>query len=114
MKRKVTVVGGAGKWLASVNGGTAPGWCNDGTELYYVEGGTLMAVSVSTESAFILGRPQPLLEAPGLALAGSIGATSLRRRPTLPDDRARRGAETALPKIRLVQDWYEEIRKRQQ
>ena len=87
MKRKVTVVGGAGKWLASVNGGTAPSWCNDGTELYYVEGGTLMAVSVSTESAFIPGRPQPLFEAPGLALAGSMGGLRrLRRRPTLPDD----------------------------
>ncbi len=58
---------GDGKWQASANGGTLPRWRSDGSELYYVEGGTLMAVSVSSELGFTPGQPQPLFEAPGLA-----------------------------------------------
>ena len=116
MKRKVTVVGGAGKWLASVNGGTARSWCNDDTELYYVEGGTLMAVSVSSELGFTRGQPQPLFEAPGLApvqidLGGyDVSADGQRFLTIAPIE----GNETEPPKIRLVQNWYEEFRDREQ
>ncbi len=62
--------GGDGKRQVSVNGGQQARWRGDGRELYYVEGDTLMAVSVSTESPFTLGQPQPLFEAPGFALTG--------------------------------------------
>ena len=62
--------GGDGKRQVSVNGGQQARWRSDGRELYYVEGDTLMAVSVSTESAFTLGQPQRLFEAPGFALTG--------------------------------------------
>ncbi len=68
---------GEGRWQASVNGGRHPRWRSDGEELYYIEAGTLMAVSVSSKTAFTLGRPQPLFEAPGLVpttvTGGGIG-----------------------------------------
>ena len=66
--------GGDAKRQVSVNGGQQARWRSDGRELYYVEGDTLMAVSVSTESAITLGQPQQLFEAPGLVLA--VGGTN--------------------------------------
>ena len=56
----------SGKWQVSVNGGTQLRWRHDGRELFYVEGLTLMAVSVSTEQEFILSQPQRLFESENL------------------------------------------------
>jgi len=101
---------GDGKWQASVNGGELPRWRSDGSELYYFGGSALMAVSVSSESAFALGRPQLLFEAPGLvSLGGTFGgydvsADGQRFLTVAPVE----GAEAASPKIRLVQNWHEE------
>ena len=41
-------------------------WSRDGKELFYVQGRTLMAVSVSTEGEFSAGSPTELFEHPGL------------------------------------------------
>ena len=112
--------GGDGKRQVSVNGGQQARWRSDGRELYYVEGDTLMAVSVSTESAFTLGQPQRLFEAPpapGLALTGGggrggydVSADGERFLTVAPVE----GAEAAPPTIRIVQNWYEEFRDRNQ
>ena len=113
--------GGAGKWQASMNGGRLPRWRSDGRELYYVESSTLMAVSVSTESAFSLGRPQPLFEAPVvLASVGSDFADVASAGYDVSADGQRfltiapvEGADAAPSKIRVVQNWYEEFRERE-
>ena len=104
--------GGDGKWQASVNGGTAPRWRGDGRELYYAEGATLMAVSVSTGSAFTPGQPQPLFEAPGLARGYDVSADGQRFLTIAPVEAD--GEEAAPPAIRIVQNWYEEFRDREQ
>ena len=111
---------GAGKWQASVNGGTLPRWRGDGKELYYVESSTLMAVSVSTESAFALGRPLSLFEASSLASVGSdfaglasagydVSADGQRFLTVAPVEED--AAEP--PKIRIVLNWHEEFRNRE-
>jgi Tol biopolymer transport system component len=104
-----------GKWQASVNGGGNPRWSKDGKELYYVEGGTLMAVPVSTESAFALGRPQPLFETPAPTVTGGESGYDVsadgRFLTIAPVEDA---AEAAPPAIRIVQNWYEEFRDRQE
>ena len=56
-RRKVTV---------SSNGGTKMRWSRDGKELFYVEGQTLVAVSVSSGSSFSVGSATRLFEHPGL------------------------------------------------
>lgn len=56
-----TFPGAAGKWQVSIAGGTEPRWRDDGKELFYLDArGTLTAVSISAESTFSSGTPQPL------------------------------------------------------
>ena len=50
---------GAGRWQISSNGGTAPRWSPDGTELFFVEGNRLMRVGVSTGNTFSMDRQPP-------------------------------------------------------
>jgi Tol biopolymer transport system component len=50
-----------GKWQVSADGGTHPEWRGDGKELYFISGGKLMAVNVSTDGPqFQAGIPKPL------------------------------------------------------
>jgi Tol biopolymer transport system component len=103
---------GDGEWQASVNGGNRPRWRSDGKELYYVEGDTLMAVSVSTGSAFTPGQPQPLFEAPGLTRGYDVSADGQRFITVAPAEAD--GEEEAPPAIRIVQNCFEEFRDREQ
>ena len=109
--------GGDGKWQASVNGGTLPRWRSDGRELYYVEGDTLMAVSVSTEPTFALGQPQPLFESPDPNPADALRQYDVsadgQRFLTIALAEAD-GDEISRPTIRVVENWYEEFRDREQ
>ena len=106
---------GTGKWQVSVNGGGWQRWRSDGSELYYVEGNTLMAVSISTEQSFTLGQPQRLFEFPDLVQITANGgfdvsADGERFLTIAPVE----GDEAAAPTIRIVQNWYEEFRDREQ
>jgi serine/threonine protein kinase/Tol biopolymer transport system component len=107
---------GAGKWQVSGNGGDRVRWSSDGSELFYTEGTTLMAVTVSTEQGFTLGQPQVLFESPSFPIGGRsydvsadgqrfVMATSVG----VGDD-----GEVAPPSIRVVENWYEEFRGREQ
>jgi dipeptidyl aminopeptidase/acylaminoacyl peptidase len=75
---------GDGRRQVSVNGGEAVRWRGDGRELYYIEDDVLMAVSVSAGPPLELGLPARLFS----------------------------DQETADPKIRIVENWYEEFRER--
>ena len=53
--REVYVVaasGEGGQYTVSTNGGSAPRWAPDGSALYYVASGTLVAASFSTDGGF--------------------------------------------------------------
>ncbi len=110
---------GAGKWQVSVNGGDQIRWSSDGSELFYAEGSTLMAVSVSTEQGFTLGQPQMLFASPDLALATGggrgydVSADGQRFMMTAPVHEGDDG-EVEPPAIRVVENWYEEFRDREQ
>ncbi len=108
---------GAGRSLASVIGGTQPRWRGDGKELYYVEGqGGLMAVSVATEPRFTLGQPQRLFESPDLQGGGAplydVSADGQRFVTVAPVDGG--DIDVSPPTIRVVENWYEEFRDREQ
>ncbi len=106
---------GAGTRQVSVKGGTQAAWASDGTELYYVEGGnTLMAVSVATQQGFTLGQPSRLFESADLAspyatATYAVSADGEKFLTINPLDEA----PTESPKIRIVENWYEEFRDRE-
>jgi hypothetical protein len=83
--------------------------------LYYVQGETLMAVSVSTGKGFTVGQPQVLFEDLNLrgevATKYDVSADGQRFVTTAPveDD-----TEAAPTSIRIVQNWHEEFRDREQ
>ena len=105
---------GAGKWQVSVNGGAQPRWRSDGNELYYVQGETLMAVSVSTGKGFTVGQPQVLFE--DLNLRGEVATkydVSAAGQRFLTIAPVEDGHQTETPSVRIVQNWYEEFRDRE-
>ena len=108
---------GPGRRQASVNVGRQARWSSDGTELYYVEGSALMEVSVSSSQGVTLGQPQRLFES--MDLVAGINTVSY----DVPADSQRflmvssvsdHGEDAEPPKIRIVQNWYEEFRDRGQ
>lgn len=108
---------GDGKWQVSVNGGHWPKWKPDGTELYYVEKQTVMAVPVEIEASSIrLGSPEPLfVRAPsGIQLAFGWpdgfdvtrdGERFIVLRAAENDDRPQGSLG-----ITVVQNWFAEFR----
>ncbi len=67
-----------GKWLVSKDGGDSPAWREDGKELIYVDGRTIMSVSVDTTHGFQAGTPQPLFEIPS-GTNSAAGTGDLKR-----------------------------------
>ena len=107
---------GGSKVTVSSNGGAKARWSRDGKELFYVEGETLVAVSVSSGSSFSVGSATRLFEHPGLRLGGNyppydISADGQRFILAEPVGEF---AEAPEPSIRVVENWFEEFRGRQQ
>ena len=95
----------------SAGGGRQPLWSRDGSELFYVEGNTLMTVPVSTHSGFSTGTPTPLFELQNpprlLTLQYDVSADGQRFVVVEP------AGEAPQPVIRVVQNWFEEFRERE-
>ena len=108
---------GGRRSTVSSNGGTQPRWSRDGTELFYVEGSTLVAVSVSGGAAFSVGSARRLFEHPelrdgrGTASYPQYDVSSDGRQFVL-RERVDLGEEAPKPSIRVVLNWFEEFRDR--
>ncbi len=103
---------GGGKWQVSTNGGQQPRWRGDGRELFYVEGDALMAVSMTTKPAFLVGSARRLFD-------GQDAFVGRGHRYDVSADGQRFVMVETLedpppPLIRVVQNWYEEFRDREQ
>jgi Tol biopolymer transport system component len=103
---------GGRKATVSSNGGKQPRWSRDGKELFYVEGSTLVAVSVSTDPSFSVGSVTRLFKHPRLTKSwyphydvSADGRRFVIAEPVggIPE-----------PSIRVVENWYEEFRDREQ
>lgn len=94
--------------LISRSGGTAPRWSRDGSEIFYVSERGLMRVPVASARG---GSATLSLGQPSLALA-MTGLTSF---DVSPDGRtfaiARVPIEKAAKEIRVVINWFEELRR---
>lgn len=106
-----------GRWPVSVNGGYQPRWSPKGDELFYIEGTTLMAVSVETQSAFTVGNPRSLFTSDEIKV---ILATPNPFWPP-PYDVSPDGQRFVMvqsvehdetPLITVVQNWYSEFKDR--
>jgi Tol biopolymer transport system component len=96
-----------GKWPVSAVGASHPRWSHDGQELYFMAGGQLNAVTVSTSPGVAIGQPKGLFAIEGRGMGDPGG--SLYPYDVLPKDQgfvylAVRGA---LPdaKVVVVTDW---------
>jgi serine/threonine-protein kinase len=85
----------------SINGGTDPQWSSDGSELFYREGTKLMAVPVSMNRGFVVGKPQLLFDKRMTAL--SVSPDGQRFLVVLPT------VEQPLTQINVVTRWAEEL-----
>jgi eukaryotic-like serine/threonine-protein kinase len=103
---------GDGQWQVSSNGGSAPRWGPDGTELFFYEGNRLMRVGVSTAGEFALHLPAtPLFEHATLRAVPAPVA----RYDVAPDGRrfltVESEYELSQPLVRVVQSWLSEFRR---
>lgn len=107
---------GGGRRQVSINGGDQPRWRHDGKELFYVEGDTvLMAVSVSTEGNLTVGKPERLFESQDLRVGSPAPNYDVSADGQKFVTIAPAGEETDQPPvIRVVKNWYEEFRGREQ
>ena len=103
------------KWALSTNGGALPRWSRRGDELFYAEGDSLMAVSVSTRGGFRSSPPKKLFDAAALGLSAYVFDPLLAAYDPLPDgqgfvivQRPPRGQE----KIVVVENWAAELKQR--
>ncbi len=104
---------GDGQWQISETGGCQPRWSRDGSELFFVEGATLVAVELTTSPSFAAISKTVLFSDPGLVTVNPNRVSydvAADGRFVLRDFVEE--VEPELPVIRVVQNWYEEFRDR--
>ena len=100
-----------GAVIVSGNGGETARWSRDGRELFYVEGRvTLVSVPIITGSTFSVGSPTTLFDHPSLARRWSPQYDTVDAERFLLAE----PLEEAQAQIRVVLNWYEEFRDRDQ
>ncbi|MGH9254983.1 MAG: protein kinase domain-containing protein [Vicinamibacterales bacterium] len=106
--------GPGGKWQISTESGTEPKWNPNGRELFYRSGDRMMAVDITTQSGFSPGKPRLLFD--GQYFASVFPLTGVAY-DVSPDGQRflmvkETGQTTAPVQIRLVLNWFEELRRK--
>jgi hypothetical protein len=105
------------KHPVSTNGGTQPLWAPNGQELFYEKNGALMRVPVKLGSRFEAGTPEKLFDGPylfhppGGGPVGRMYDVSLNGQRFLMIKESSAAAEPPSPRIILVQNWFEELKR---
>jgi eukaryotic-like serine/threonine-protein kinase len=105
--------GPGGKWQISTDGGREPVWNPNGRELFYRSGDKMMAVDVTTQPSFSVGKPRMLFEGPYMPTPSTFpdydvspdGQRFLMLKPV-----EQTGA--APTQINVVLNWFEELKRR--
>jgi serine/threonine protein kinase/Tol biopolymer transport system component len=105
--------GPGGKWQISTEGGTEPVWNPNGRELFYRRGGKMMAVEITTQPSFAVGKPKLLFEGPYLPTPATFsnydvspdGQRFLMLKPV-------EQAQAAPTQINVVLNWFEELKQK--
>jgi Tol biopolymer transport system component len=108
------------KWPISTDGGAEVAWSPKGNELFFRTGGQrekMMAVDIQTQPSFSAAKARLLFEGPFAdnSASGSWAAdysTSLDGRRFLMLKPVQQQPATALTQIDVVQNWFEELKRR--
>jgi serine/threonine protein kinase/Tol biopolymer transport system component len=105
--------GPGGKLQISTEGGTEPVWNRSGRELFYRNGGKMMAVDIATQPNFAAGKPRMLFEgkyqpSPGTAPNYDVSPDGQRFLMLKPVEQA----QSAPTQINVVLNWFEELKRR--
>ena len=104
---------GGGRYQVSTAFGEEPRWAPDGRTLYYRAGNLLMAVPVDTRGTFSAGTPHVFFgDADNLRSDTGMSFDVDPRTGRLLMIRAAVDRDQAAPAIRVVLDWFEELRAR--
>lgn len=104
--------GPGGKWQISTNGGTYPVWASNGRELFYLGGGKVMSVEVTSQTNFSASGPEIVADSPptlSTRLGGSLYDVG-------PDGQrflfVKANVENGPPdEVRVVLNWTEELKQ---
>ena len=105
--------GPGGKWQISTEGGTEPVWNPNGRELFYRSGDKMMAVEITTQPGFTVGKPRILFEgryelAPVAAANYAVSPDGQRFLMIKPPEQS----SSSFTQIVVVQNWFEELKRR--
>jgi eukaryotic-like serine/threonine-protein kinase len=96
-----------GKWLVSSGGGDAARWNPNGRELFYRNGGKMMAVDVTTSPRFAVATPRLLFEGQDFTNAWDVSPDGQRFLMVKPVEQ-----QQAATQINVVLNWFEELKRR--
>jgi serine/threonine protein kinase len=104
--------GPGGKWQISTEGGSEPVWNPRGRELFYRTGHKMMAVDVTTQPSFSVGKPRMLFEGPYVPTPRSfpdydVSPDGQRFLMLKPNEQAQAPAQ-----INVVLNWFEELKQK--
>ena len=104
--------GPGGKWQISTEGGSEPVWNPKGRELFYRTGHKMMAVDVTTQPLFSVGKPRMLFEGPYVPTPRSfpdydVSPDGQRFLMLRPSEQAQAPAQ-----INVVLNWFEELKQK--
>jgi hypothetical protein len=98
---------GTSRTPVSAHGGTDPVWSSDGSELFYRDGESMMAVSVDTGATFRAGTPERLFEGRfELGVHGSLSYDVSTDGRFLMVERSR---DEMTDRLHVVLDWFNEL-----
>jgi Tol biopolymer transport system component/tRNA A-37 threonylcarbamoyl transferase component Bud32 len=106
--------GPAGKWQISTDGGMEPAWNRNGRELFYRNGDKMMAVEVATQPSLTVGKPKMLFHGDYVSTVPGLTNTAY---DVSPDGQRflmvkEVGRALSSTQINVVQNWFEELRRR--
>jgi serine/threonine-protein kinase len=104
--------GPGGKWQISTEGGSEPVWNPKGRELFYRTGHKMMAVDVTTQPSFSVGKPRMLFEGSYTPTPRSfpdydVSPDGQRFLMLKPSEQAEAPAQ-----INVVLNWFEELKQK--
>jgi hypothetical protein len=100
--------GAGGRWQVSITGGGAPHWNPNGRELFFRNGGDVLAVNVSLEPVFKAGTPKVLFTGSYVNTGIDMGYDARHDRFVLIQE----GSDTRRPAITVVLNWFEDLRRK--
>jgi serine/threonine protein kinase/Tol biopolymer transport system component len=105
--------GPGGKWQISTEGGREPVWNRNGRELFYRSGDKMMAVEITAQPSFIVGKPRMLFEGryrptPATSPNYDVSPDGQRFLMLKPVEQA----QSTPTQINVVLNWFEELKRR--